>query len=88
MKSYIQGKVAAIAAIKDEVKNTLTGKRVRIISEHYNGQPYGRSRKCLKGHEDKIVSVVIDSEHCWVWVEKYRDCAGLRLDEVEFLDEY
>jgi len=45
--------------LKKELKDFLHGKTITITDPHYNGQPYGNSKKPLKGHswiydKDKI----------------------------------
>jgi hypothetical protein len=65
----------------------LCGFKVRILS-NYNGQPYGRSRKSLKGSIQIIDSVRLsgqDLAHSYASLRGHSLCIGL--DEIELLEQ-
>ena len=63
----------------------VVGRRVRIISKTFNGQPYGRSRKTLTGREYYVKSVIFDRARVLLWLNTADFNLRLRLDEVEFI---
>jgi hypothetical protein len=65
------------------VKDHYIGKDIKIISD-YNGQPYGSSKKSLKGTIHKIVKVYYTNDF-FIFIKGHR--LGLRFDEVEFINE-
>ena len=70
------------ASIK-RAKGHYIGKRIKIISD-YNGQPYGISKKSLKGTVHRIANVYYTNDFL-IFIKGHR--LGLRFDEVEFINE-
>lgn len=76
----------AIRNIQEEARCRVVGKQVRIVS-NFNGQPYGRSRRSLKGTIQTVNSLLLDGHHIWLFLEDGGRCwVGIGLKEVEFLD--
>lgn len=63
------------------------GRKIRIIST-YNGQPYGRSKKSLKG-TIQIIKYVYVSDTCGLMVSIEKEDCNVLLEttEWEFVDE-
>ena len=55
---------------------------MRILSD-YNGQPYGASRKSLKGTVQTAIGGSLDGADVTLFLEDHR--AGIFMSEVEFL---
>ena len=58
------------------------GRPVRILSD-YNGQPYGRSRRSLRGETRTAERVHVDSRGIWLFLREER--VSISVDEVEWL---
>lgn len=60
----------AESALYRRSRELLVGKKAEITDEHYNGQPYGRSRKPLKG---KVLTIA--------WVLRWGNSLGVGFQE-------
>ena len=60
----------------------VVGRPVRILSD-YNGQPYGRSRRSLRGETRTAERVHVDSRGIWLFLREER--VSISVDEVEWL---
>jgi hypothetical protein len=58
------------------------GRPVRILSD-YNGQPYGRSRRSLRGETRTAERVHIDPHGIYLFLREER--VSIPVDEVEWL---
>jgi hypothetical protein len=68
--------------IKLQGDSLVVGRPVRILSD-YNGQPYGRSRRSLRGETKTAERVVIDSQGIYLFLRDER--VSIPVDEVEWL---
>ena len=68
--------------IKLQGDSLVVGRPVRILSD-YNGQPYGRSRRSLKGETKTAERVVVDSQGIYLFLRDER--VSIPIDEVEWL---
>lgn len=68
--------------IKLQGDSLVVGRPVRILSD-YNGQPYGRSRRSLKGETKTAERVVVDSQGIYLFLRDER--VSIPVDEVEWL---
>jgi hypothetical protein len=62
----------------------VVGRPVRILSE-YNGQPYGRSRRSMKGREMTVESVASIDPHWGINLFLRGERVSIREKEVEWL---
>lgn len=82
LKAYLNSLAAGLEAMRRAARSKVVGRRVRIISTRYNGQPYGRSRKALTGKEC-VISSVGDGLN-YVFIESERE--ALHLEDFEFIE--
>lgn len=73
-----------ISEILAEVNNRYHGKQFRVLS-NYNGQPYGRSKKSMKGEIFTVESIGFDNEGAYIFPKDHR--LAISISEVEFLAE-
>ena len=68
---------------EERMTKEFKGRKVRIISD-YNGQPFGSSKKALKG---KVMTIkyIWFSVHCSIFVEGYQ--IPLSPSDVELVEE-
>ncbi len=68
----------------DRAKNLLTNREVRITDEYFNGQPYGRSRRKLKGTTARVWHVGFQADaRLTVMLNDYRE--PLEIDGIELI---
>jgi len=60
----------------------VVGRPVRILSD-YNGQPYGRSRRSLRGETRTAEHVHVDSRGIYLFLREER--VSIPVEEVEWL---
>lgn len=72
-----------IDGIIKSVNHEYKGRKFRILS-NYNGQPYGRSKRSMRGQILTVSFVSFDDEKAYIFPEGYR--LSLELREVEFID--
>jgi len=70
--------------LKLKADTLVIGRPVRILSD-YNGQPYGKSRKSLKGTVMTVERVGTIDPHWGVSLFLRGERVAIREDEVEFL---
>lgn len=84
---FVKSRAEEISRIEFNIKSAIVGRVVRVMS-NYNGQPYGRSRKSLKGLEAKVHSAIVEFGKVYIWLEGYDvDYCALDIHEVLFVDD-
>jgi hypothetical protein len=73
---------AAVTAHRN-ARELLAGRNAKIISD-YNGQPYGSSRKSMKGQVLAIEDVYFDM-HWGISVRLHECTLFIRLEEIELV---
>ena len=71
-----------IEGIISKVNKNYVGKRFRVLS-NYNGQPYGRSKKSMKGDILVVESIGFNDEKAYIFPKGHR--LSLGINEVEFI---
>lgn len=82
MKDEVNRIEKLMSDLNSELKNKFVGKTVRII-KNWNGQPYGKSKKNLKGETFKIVSSIFYGTSVCFLLEGQR--LYINSDYVEFV---
>jgi hypothetical protein len=72
-----------IHGIIEKVNAAYKGKKFKVIS-NYNGQPYGRSKKSMKGEILTVELIGFDNEKAYIFPEGQRLSIGI--NEVEFME--
>lgn len=77
--------------MESDANDMLIGKRVRITSKTFNGQPFGRSRKPLTGKVFKIQKVLLDGggdgSQVVLWIGRMVwETLACGLEDVEFVE--
>lgn len=66
-----------------ELNTLVSGRPVKILSD-WNGQPYGRSRRSMKGREMTVERAHVDA-HWGVYLFLRGERVSIRAEEVEWL---
>lgn len=74
-----------IQQMHDRVSEMAVGRKARIISD-FNRQPYGTSKKSLKGKIVTVKMTAVDEHDCYIWIGPSISNVFIPIDEVEFLD--
>ncbi|KKK88912.1 hypothetical protein LCGC14_2738380 [marine sediment metagenome] len=82
-KVYLNALQNQVLDVHNTAQAMMIGKQVKILSD-FNGQPYGRSKKSLKGKTFFVISVEIDRFQIWLFLKDMR--CGIDSKEVEFID--
>jgi len=85
MKDYLFNCSEKIREIDDEVKAKVLGKKAKITSLYYNGQPYGKSKPVMTGKIFEVVSVIVNRCSCWLW-DGNVDHTYININEIEFVE--
>jgi membrane protein implicated in regulation of membrane protease activity len=83
LKKDINNYIRDISKLKNIVRKKLKGRTIKIVSD-YNGQPYGSSKKSIKGSIWRIKSVWFNGDTWGVFIDGYS--VGLCYDEIEIID--
>jgi hypothetical protein len=85
MKIRLTALASTVKAAQDEADQRIVGRQVRVVS-NFNGQPFGRSRKSLKGELLRVAGVALygDGRYSF-WTDDPRVNAGFDPEDVEFI---
>jgi len=81
-RALLEAKNSAFA-LELKLNTEISGRPVRITSD-WNGQPYGRSRKSMRGREMTVERAHVDP-HWGVFLFLRGERSSIRAEEVEWL---
>ena len=83
VKSKLDAFRSHIAILEKDANDLVKGKTIKILSD-YNGQPYGQSKRSLKGECFTVTGSTVESDGIWLYIKEHN--VGLNIEEVEFID--
>lgn len=83
LRNQLQDLNQVAISLEDKAGKLAKGKWVEVTSD-FNGQPFGRSKKSLRGKQFQVRTVILDRHGVTLWIGK--ELLACRITDVRFMD--